>query len=301
MDLKFNDITLESKALIESYTKPFNCPNAEMSFAHMYIWAKDGKIQFAEYENALFFKLDFPGETPFLWAPVPRKDCPDYKKILDIAFDYLSGIGVKPCLRAVSDPFYTMAKKACPSLLFEESENNFDYVYLSQDLITLKGKKFHGKRNHINRFTSLYPDFEYEDLTEEMAKACCELYREWIKSHDDGSIIQYDEPSSVKLALTNLSALNLTGGVLKIDGKIKAFTIGERILPDMHQIHIEKAANDIDGLYPVINREYAEHNCSDVKYINREEDMGLEGLRSAKRSYRPVMMIKKYHISRVEK
>ncbi|MEA4816396.1 MAG: phosphatidylglycerol lysyltransferase domain-containing protein [Lachnospiraceae bacterium] len=301
MDLKFNDITLESKELIESYTKPFNCPNAEISFAHIYIWSSNSQIQFAEYENSLFFKLDFPGEVPFLWAPIPGKACIDYKKILDIAFDYLISIGVKPYLRAVSDPFYTMIKDVYPSLLFKESINNFDYIYLSEDLITLKGKKFHGKRNHINRFMMLYPDFEYAPLTNEMAKDCCGLYKEWLKSHNEDSIIQYDEPDSVKRALTNLDALNLTGGVLKIDGKIKAFTIGERILPDMHQIHIEKAANDIDGLYPVINREYASHNCSDVKYINREEDMGLEGLRAAKHSYRPVMMIKKYNICCCEK
>lgn len=91
-----------------------------------------------------------------------------------------------------------------------------------------------------------------------------------------------------------MEALGLTGGVIKLDGKIKAFTIGERIREDVQLIHIEKADSEINGLFPMINQQYVLNECKDVEYINREEDMGIEGMRKAKRSYYPDYMVKKY-------
>ena len=91
-----------------------------------------------------------------------------------------------------------------------------------------------------------------------------------------------------------MEELGLTGGAILLDGKIKAFTVGERLNDDMQLIHIEKADSEINGLFPMINQQYVLHECADVQYINREEDMGVEGMRKAKRSYYPDFMVKKY-------
>ena len=162
-------------------------------------------------------------------------------------------------------------------------------------MIHLKGKKLHSKRNFINRIRANYPQLQYEDLKEENIEECLALYDRWAESHDSEVIDRWDERGSVVRALTNMKALGLTGGMIRIDGMVKAFTVGERKLPTMSQIHIEKADRDIDGLYQIINQQYAEHHCADTMYINREEDMGEEGMRKAKMSYYPDKMIEKYN------
>lgn len=302
--MKFQDISLEDKSQIESYTKQWACENAEMSFAHMYMWGSNQKIQYAQENDILYIKLDFPEETTFLWPPIPKNKniTPDqYGEAVNKGISYLKSIGVEPSFRSVSSPFYELMQKSCPDLVLHTAPWNFDYVYASQDLIELKGRKYHGKRGHIKKITTLYPEYEYCSLDSTMAQECMELYDRWRERRFEKTIDQYDERSSVERALFNLEALGLKGGCIKIEGAIRAFTIGEQILPDMFQIHIEKADDTIDGLYPLINRDFAADACAEVAYINREEDMGLEGLRKAKRSYYPVKMVEKYNATAVGK
>ncbi len=296
MSLDFKEITLNSEKAINSYIKHWNCENAEFSFAHMFIWGSDGKIQYAEKDGFLFIKLDFPGEVPFFWPPFPLDKSYDYSIAVKMACEYMRGIGVVPYFRSICTPFKEMIEEQCPDMEFHEKRNNFDYLYLSEKMITLSGKKLHGKRNHINKFLKTYPDFVYEELTKEHYEECMELYDEWCTDHKEVTITQFDERSSVERALLNLDELGLTGGIIRIDGVLKAFTVGEQVLPTMSQIHIEKAAKDIDGLYPLINQMYAQAHCSETEFINREEDMGLEGLRKAKLSYRPERMVEKYDV-----
>ena len=294
MNLDFKDITLSSEELINGYIKQWNCENAEFSFAHMYIWGCDGEIQYSEGDGCLYIKLDFAGEDTFFWPPFPKDEKTDYRKALLDACEYMKNNGIKPVFRSVAAPFDEMMRKACPELELVPNRKNFDYIYLSESLITLKGKKLHGKRNHINKLLREHPDFVYENLTKDHYEECMAVYDEWCMDHKEITITQYDERSSVERALLNLEDLGLTGGAIRIGGVIKAFTVGEKTLPHMSQIHIEKAAKDIDGLYPLINQKYAEANCADTTYINREEDMGLEGLRKAKQSYNPYKMTEKY-------
>lgn len=304
MKFLWKDITLDSKKLIESYTKRWTLENAEMSFAHMYMWGLHHKIQYAEWNRCLYFLLDFPEEAPYIWAPIPEDvhiSLKGYQEAVSDGLQYLSSLGVKPCMRSVAAPFVQMIADGCPNLEVTPTEWNSDYVYASEDLIFLKGKKYHGKRNHISKFKSLYPDYQYQDITSGDTKECMELYNRWLETHHEHTIEQYEEKASIEAALTDLEALGLTGGCIRINGQMKAFTIGERIQEHMCQIHIEKADDDIDGLYPIINQEYAAHHCADATFINREEDMGLEGLRRAKRSYKPIKMIDKFNVFCVQK
>ena len=294
MELIFNDISLDTKETIDKYIKPWNCENAEFGFAHLYIWGNNSKIQYAQKDNCLFLKLNFSTEKAFLWPPFPLNKDVDYKKALETAFTYIEEKNLNPILRSVCSPFKEMIAHIFPDTEFYPTRNNFDYMYLSEKLISLKGKKLHSKRNHINKFMKLFPDFVYENLTKEHFKECMELYDIWCMDHKSVSSNQSDERDSVERALLHLKTLNLTGGCIRINGELKAFTIGEQVLPDMCQIHIEKASKDFDGLYSLVNQQYALHNCSNVKYINREEDMGLEGLRKAKQSYYPDKMVEKF-------
>ena len=294
MELEFNNISLDTKDTINKYIKPWNCENAEFSFPHLYIWGSNGKIQYAQKDNCLFLKLNFSTERPFLWPPFPLNKDVDYKKALETAISYIKNENLNPSFRSVCSPFKEMISANFPDTLFCPTRNNFDYMYLSEKLITLKGKKLHAKRNHINKFIKLFPDFAYEPLAEDHYSECMKLYDNWCTDHKVVSSTQSDERDSVEKALLNLNALNLTGGCIRINGELKAFTIGEQVSADMCQIHIEKASKDFGGLYPLINQQYAQNNCNNVKYINREEDMGLEGLRKAKESYYPDKMVEKF-------
>lgn len=293
----FHPITLEAKPLIESYTKPWALDCSDLPFANLFIWGTEGKMEYAEKDNVLYIKLDFEGVPVFFWAPIPKKGVAvDYKKAIDDAVAYMQKEGVEPTFRSVWTPFKDMMKAVCPQFYVMETDIAWDYVYERESLATLKGKKLHGKRNHINKFLSQHPDFVYKKLTKEIIPDCIALYEKWLSEREDTKGLE-DERKSVLLALEHMDELGLTGGCIFVDGQLKAFTVGERIRDDVQLIHIEKADTDMDGLYPMINQQYVLHACQDVTYINREEDMGHAGMRKAKRSYNPAYMVEKYLLS----
>lgn len=297
--LVFQPITLDAKKTIDAYTKPWNLECSDLSFANLYIWGADGKMEYAEKDHVLYIKLDFEGVPVFLWAPIPMYGVEvDYRKAIYDGIDYMKSIGTEPTFRSVWTPFRDKMLEACPELFSVPTDIAWDYVYTRESLATLKGKKLHGKRNHINKFLSQYPDYEYKKLDRSMIDDCMALYDRWIEEKEEKERKSMeDEKQSVFLALNNMEELELTGGTIFIDGKLCAFTVGERLHPHMQLIHIEKANTDYDGLFPMINQQYVLHECEDVELINREEDMGIEGMRKAKRSYHPVKMIEKYMLS----
>ena len=243
----------------------------------------------------LFIKLDFSGYPEYFWPPIPRRGSQyDYESLVRLVFEYLEGKGVKPYIRNIWEPFREIIEKACPWLEITPTDISWDYVYKREKLAELKGKKLHGKRNHINKFIEEHPDFVYKKLDSSMYGECIAVYDEWKEEKGLSEKEFANERRSVVLALENMDKLNLTGGAILLDGKIKAFTIGERLTENMQLIHIEKADAEINGLFPMINKMYVLNECKDVEYINREEDMGIEGMRKAKRSYFPDYMVKKY-------
>lgn len=175
-----------------------------------------------------------------------------------------------------------------------ESRNEFDYIYASSDLINLSGKKYHSKRNHISAFSKQY-DWHYEDITSENAHKIKECAKKWYEQH----LLHVDEElkceiNGVSLMLDNMDLLDVKGGAIVVDGEVVAFALGSPINQDVFDIHIEKALKEFDTAYAVINKEFAAHNLENYKYINREDDLGLEGLRKAKLSYKPQIILPKY-------
>lgn len=178
-----------------------------------------------------------------------------------------------------------------PDFTVSTATVSWDYIYNTEDLITLKGKKFHGKRNHINKFDSMY-DYEYVPLEPEHLPLCQGLLDAW-SSKDESSLSLVAEKFAVREALDNFVQIGLTGGCLFIDGKLGAFTLGQPLNALVYVIHVEKALYGYEGIYSKINQCFAAHNCAEYKYINREEDMGIEGLRKSKMSYNPIRLLKK--------
>ena len=298
-ELVFKPITLDVKSLIDSYTKPWMLECSDLSFTNLFIWGAEGKMEYAEKNHVLYIKLDFKGVSVFLWAPIPMYGVEvDYRQAVYDGIEYMKNIGVEPTFRSVWTPFRDKMLEACPELFSIPTDIAWDYVYARESLATLKGKKLHGKRNHINKFLSKYPDYEYRKLDPSMTADCIALYDQWLTEKDDETTESLqNEKLSVELALNNMDALGLTGGTIYIGGKLCAFTVGERLHPHMQLIHIEKADTNYEGIFPMINQQYVLHECDAVELINREEDMGIEGMRKAKRSYHPLKMIEKHLIS----
>ncbi len=177
----------------------------------------------------------------------------------------------------------------------EYERDNADYVYESEKLAALPGKKLHGKRNHVNKFKSIYANrWSYESISRENVEECFQMALRWRNDNGCNEDLEKNAEMCVTLnALRLFEELGLTGGVLRVDGEIVAFTIGEPVCSDTFVVHIEKAYAEIPGAYNMINQQFVEHECMDYTYVNREEDTGAEGLRRAKLSYRPVFLVEK--------
>lgn len=176
--------------------------------------------------------------------------------------------------------------------IFVEDRNSFDYVYLRENLVNLPGKKFHSKRNHISTFSRKY-DWHYEALSDENIEKFRDCADKWYQSRENTISTLETERKGLVLLFDYYKELNIQGGGIVVDNNIVAFSVGSEINPDMFDVCIEKALPEYAEAYAVINREFAKN--LNYTYINREDDMGIEGLRKAKLSYHPAFFIKKYY------
>lgn len=172
--------------------------------------------------------------------------------------------------------------------------DTFDYIYSSEDLINLSGKKYQPKRNHISFFVR-NNNWSYERITRENIPECLEMSKIWLES----ALEEYRDELEAELKIIervfdNYEELCYVGGLLRADGRVIAYTMGERMTDEMFCVHIEKAFSDIRGAYPMINQQFVKNELSQYKYINREDDTGAENLRKAKLSYYPVILAEKY-------
>lgn len=293
--LVFQPITIADRERIESYTLPLHMECSEFSFINLIIWGQNDKIKWSATDDALYIRVKYSADSPvFFFPPVPRDiaGC-DYNALVQVAAAHMQSEGVAVKFRSVSGVLEKLFRECCPDYTFKLDRNTCDYFYRAEDLITLRGKKLHSKRNHINRFRAT-TEFEYKPLHSENAGECLALYQSWLENRDMGVPGILGEQMALEFMLPRLDELKLLCGGIYVDGQLMAFSVGERIHSDMAIIHIEKASHLFPELYAVINQQFAEHAFSDVVYINREEDMGLEGMRKAKLSYAPIKLIEKY-------
>lgn len=290
MEFNWKSIELSDKEIIQSYYRQEKSRNCEFTFANNYLWAPHYEIRYAIIDDMLVFLSD--EETFSVSFPLGQGNA---KETIELLLSYFEEKGRPFKMHLVSPEQFARLEKWFPGK-FQIAYNRdaADYVYESEKLITLSGKKLHGKRNHINKFKELYPDWSYEPITKENTAECIEMAQNWRAQNGCDENEEKSAEFCVTLnALKMREELGLRGGLLRADGRVVAFTLGEPGGEDIFVVHIEKAYPDVQGAYPMINQQFVEHECAAYRYINREEDTGAEGLRKAKLSYYPVMMLEK--------
>ena len=289
--MEIKDISIEDKHIFDKIIN-FSRKNAEASFANLFIWGDIYNTKYSIINDMLC--VFYTSDSGVLKTIFPFGNG-DIKSTIEIIKNNVFKDSDTFVMTAVCDDDKTKLEKIFgDKVSFEYDRDSSEYVYLSDKLITLSGKKLHAKRNHINKFESIY-DYRYKNIEPDDYEKCILAVEEWMHDKYDGNTSEYfDELKTIKKAFLNFEILGLNGGAIYIEDKLVAFTIGERLSYDMAVVHIEKADTNYPGSFAIINREYIKHNWSDIKYINREEDLGIEGLRKAKLSYYPDFLVDKY-------
>jgi hypothetical protein len=189
-----------------------------------------------------------------------------------------------------------LLEAACPGeFSYEPRRDTADYIYSRGDLANLAGKKYHGKRNHISRFVKENTNWTYEEISSNTMDECLEMGKRWTSKNnqrDPEGLVQ--ESRALRRNFAHYDDFGLRGGLLRVSGSMVAFTVGEPLNASTFCTHFEKAYASIPGAYQMINRCFAQHTLGEYEYINREEDLGNEGLRRAKLSYYPALLLEKY-------
>lgn len=294
IEIEFKRPQLEDKEIIDHYFGQQTSRSCERTFVNVFLWARFYKVNFAIVADALVFQSESEGAGFTFAYPAGKPE--KVREALEILKEYSKERDCPFVLYNVTPDNFEQLEQWYPGQYkIEYNENIADYIYESEKLTTLSGKKLHSKRNHINKFKATYADrWSYESISEHNLEECFQMALKW--REENGCEEDEEKNSEMCVTLNCLrlfKELELVGGMIRIGGEIVAFTIGEQVCSDTFVVHIEKAFADIQGAYPMINQQFVEHECQNYKYINREEDTGAEGLRKAKQSYRPVFMIQK--------
>ena len=291
MEYDFKRPELEDKDLVNHYF--FEAPgrSCERTFVNVFLWSRHYKVKFAVIEEALVFRDESDGYAFSYPAGEPEA----VKRALEAVMEYCREHECPFRLYNVTPEHFDQMEKWFPGRFqIEYVRDVADYVYETEKLATLAGKKLHGKRNHINRFKALYPDWSYEKMDDGNVEECFQMALKW--RNQNGCDDDTEKNAEMCVTLNSLrlyKELGLRGGILRVNGEIAAFSMGEPLCSDTFVVHIEKAFAEIEGAYPMINQQFVQHECMDYTYVNREDDAGSEGLRKAKLSYRPAFMVEK--------
>lgn len=291
-EIQFRRTELEDRDLMHPFFQKFPNRSCERTFANSLLWSRHYPVTFAIIENTLVFRWEKEDGYAFAY-PVGEPE--DVKKALEFLEKYNDERQFPLVLYHVTPEQFEQMEAWYPGRFEIEYERDIaDYVYEAEQLATLAGKKLHSKRNHINKFKATHENWSYETMTEENLEECFQMALKWRTDNGCNDDLEKNAEMCVTLnALRLFKELELVGGVLKVDGNIVAFTIGEPMSDDTFVVHIEKAFADVQGAYPMINQQFVEHECAAYKYINREDDAGSEGLRKAKLSYKPAFLVEK--------
>ena len=295
MLLDFREITLEDKSRVEACAQAHNYHLCEYCFVDLYIWRGHYHTQICFFEDFLLVKMqDTESGQEMYLAPIGEGSlCKPIAALLEDAAER----GNPFIMVSVAQDMISRIEACCPGqFAFSYNEGAADYVYLSEKLQTLAGKKLQSKRNMVNRFLANYEGrWSYEDITPENVRDALNFHFKWCEMNGcSREKAFFGETCAIGIGLNYWKELDLRGGILRLDGEVIAFTFGCKATDDMYVVQIEKADHNIQGAYQMINQQFVKHNCTDVLYVNREEDLGLEGLRKAKHSYYPEFMAKKY-------
>ena len=286
--MKLLPLQITDRELFLKYYKDSPPSCSYLSFANLFIWKDAEEISFFEFNDLLIVtgKSLYDSSRYFMF-PIGREMCSKVKPML------INEFGDEFNIYGMTEADVSKLQERCGDQFIISRERDMDnYVYLTEKLTTLSGKKLHSKRNHINKFKETY-DYTYEHLCDENYYELTEFTEKWYDSHETSKTLEM-EKTAVFNALNYYKELELKCGIIKVSGSVVAFSVGEKLNDDTALIHIEKADTAYDGSYAIINNEFVKNEWQDFKYINREDDMGLPGLRKSKMSYKPEFMVEMY-------
>ncbi|MBN1332290.1 MAG: DUF2156 domain-containing protein [Synergistales bacterium] len=288
MELEFHAPEIAEKDRYGSFYSATPQRSSDFSVVNIYAWSEYGKYEWAFTEHICWLRLNYPDHQ--YWAPVGDWTRVNWKKELRNLFP--GGI----TFRRVPDRLAIILRDSLgEDLEIIEDRNEWEYVYSVPHLIALRGNSYHGKKNLLNQFITSY-SHEYEEISEKNLEEILLMQKEWCSwKRCDGSKGLKTEHDAIIRTLGNWKEFdNIMGGLIRVDGKIVAYTIGEKIDPSMLVIHYEKGITDFRGIYQAMNQFFLSRSAVDFKWVNREQDVGSPGLRRAKLSYHPDHFVKKY-------
>ncbi|MFX1295988.1 MAG: DUF2156 domain-containing protein [Promethearchaeota archaeon] len=307
MDLtKAKPIQISDKPLFDEYLNKFPPEISEFTFTNLFIWRNYYKFSFLEWDDhiLIFSKIFFRDhkenlsknlDSIFYLHPIGAKPV---EIILDL-FNNLKHIEIHRVPKSLVDKLGKKEEAHSLNIKWMDDRDNWDYVYEKEKLINLSGRKLYRKRRWLRRFFEKYPNHKFKLFSKDWLKICKQLQIRWCIMH--GCLLHKDlmeEQKAISDAFDFFPDLKYRGGLLLVDGKCIAYTLGELLNPTTVVIHIEKALIDYEGSYQAINHYFVKNCCEKVTYVNREQDLGDPGLRQAKETYLPHHMVKKYIIYR---
>jgi len=282
---EFKPVGLEDREIFDGTLSHEPAEVCELNFANIFIWKDSEHPRWTVLNGSLCVLVEPDFEDPYFLPPLGGERVPE---------TIAACLEHAPRLSRVPEHF---AARYGAGFKAEEDPGNFDYVYLRQDLAELKGKKYDGKRNRIRKFESTFAH-EYHALTRPDVPGCYRLLEDWFEEKRNGDPYMKAEKVAIIQALASFERLGLKGGVVKVGGRVEAFTMGGRLTADTAVIPIEIANPGLVGLAQWINREFVLREWGAYALINREQDMDIEGLRKAKLSYQPDHLVKKYNLTK---
>ncbi|MBE6259684.1 MAG: DUF2156 domain-containing protein [Prevotella sp.] len=285
--MTFHQLSLSDRDTMQAVTLPSGRRNCNYNFANLVGWKFLFGTEVCVLENAVVLRYTFDGQRAYMVCSSEALSLELIEALLDDSNEDLTLIGLEDAQVEQLSGF---------SISVEPVRNQYDYIYRRTDLATLHGRHLDAKRNHIHRFRAEHPDFEYRPLTPELFDECRRLAAIWQKNKNDndnenGNETIDAEHQVMETIFSNWDALGMIGGSIFVDGRMVAFTYGSAVTTDTFDVCVEKADRHVEGSFAIINQQFAEHLPEQYIYLNREEDMGIPGLRQAKLSYHPEILL----------
>jgi len=301
-----NQIANENKQELEKYLQGFEYKISGLSFSSLYMWRNINAFSWQKVGDYVclagmsHLELEYGIKEMFLFPPLTETGSYEPAKLRETIYEakrIFEEKGEKFSIRLLPLHMIDIIKAACPGeMKYIEDRPNYDYIYKRQDLIDLKGREYHSKKNHLNYFHKNF-EYEYVKLTSDMADDAMTFIGEFNSRKDipehEMALLKMEE-EAMQDVFNNIETVGYLAGAILIDNKIEAISIGGYLNKNTVTVHVEKANTNFRGIYQAINNEFCKNIASNVKFINREEDMGIPNLRKAKLSYNPVKLLEKH-------
>lgn len=290
----FKPLTLADREIFRKILWDYQAETSELTFTNLFIWQSHYGYQWSLDRDRLLVVSASPGGEAWALPPVGPGPRVDLCRQVLVRLRDECGVANPAIERA--DPRLAAEVAGHPEFVVEPIRDHFDYVYRTDDLIRLPGGPYQAKRHHINSLARSYR-FRYEPLGAEHLPACLDLSARWCEvKRCECDLSLMGEWAAINAALANFQALSLQGGVILVNDRVEAFSCGELLNAATAVIHLEKAAPELRGLYAVINQQFCRQAWAGVPLVNREQDLGEAGLRTAKMSYHPHHLVEKFRV-----